>query len=87
MRESDLLCRVRRRWAKTTDSRPRFPGYPNLIKGVTVSRLNQVWLSDITYIRIRTGLVNLAAIPDAFFRRVIGHAVPINTRTRERSMP
>jgi transposase InsO family protein len=75
MRESDLLCRVRRRRVKTTDSRHRFPRYPNLIKGMVISRLNQVWLSDITYIRIRTGFVYLAAILDAYSRKVIGYAV------------
>ena len=75
MRESDLLCRVRRRRVKTTDSKHRFPRYPNLIKEMAVSRLNQVWLSDITYIRIRTGFVYLAAILDAYSRKVIGYAV------------
>jgi putative transposase len=75
MRESDLLCRVKRRWVKTTDSRHGFPRYPNLVKDIAVSRLNQVWLSDITYIRIRTGFVYLAAILDAFSRRVIGYAI------------
>jgi putative transposase len=77
MKESDLLCRVKRRWVKTTDSRHRFPRYPNLIKGMIVSRLNQVWLADITYIRIRTGFVYLAVILDAFSRKVIGYAVSI----------
>ena len=75
MRESDLLCRVRRWRVKTTDSRHRFPRYPNLIKGMVINRLNQVWLSDITYIRIRTGFVYLAAILDAYSRKVIGYAV------------
>jgi len=75
MRESDLLCRVRRRWARTTDSRHRFPRYPNLIKGMIINRLHQVWLADITYIRIRTGFVYLAAILDAFSRRAIGYAL------------
>jgi transposase InsO family protein len=75
MRESDLLCRVKRRWTKTTDSKHGFPRYPNLIKGNSIGRLNQVWLSDITYIRIRTGFVYLAAILDAFSRRVIGYAI------------
>jgi transposase InsO family protein len=75
MRESDLLCRVRRRWTKTTDSKHSFPRYPNLIRGLVASRLNQVWLSDITYIRIRTGFVYLAAVLDAFSRRVIGYAI------------
>jgi putative transposase len=75
MRESDLLCRVKRKWVKTTNSRHRFPRYPNLVKGVTIRHLNQVWLADIIYIRIRTGFVYLAAILDAFSRKVIGYAV------------
>jgi len=75
MRESDLLCRVKRRRVKTTDSKHRFPRYPNLIREMVISRLNQVWLSDITYIRIRTGFVYLAAILDAYSRKVIGYAV------------
>jgi len=75
MRESDLLCRMMRKWVRTTDSRHRFPRYPNRIKGMAISRLNQVWLSDITYIRVRTGFVYLAAILDAYSRRVIGYAI------------
>jgi len=75
MRESDLLCRVKRKWVKTTDSRHRFPRYPNLIKGMVITRLNEIWLSDITYIRIWTGFVYLAAVLDGFSRKVIGYAV------------
>ena len=75
MKESNLLCRVKRRWVRTTDSKHHFPRYPNLVRGMVINRLNQVWLSDITYIRIRTGFVYLAAILDAFSRRVIGYAV------------
>jgi len=75
MRESDLLCQVKRKWMKTTDSRHRFPRYPNLIKGMIINRLNQVWVADITYIRIRTGFVYLAAILDACSRRVIGYGI------------
>jgi putative transposase len=75
MRESDLLCRARRNRVLTTNSRHRFPRYPNLIKGIKVSRINQAWLADITYIRIRSGFVYLAAILDAYSRRVIGYAI------------
>jgi len=81
MKESDLLCRVKRKWVKTTDPRHRFPRYPNLIKGIVIKRLNQVWLSDITYIRIQTGFVYLAAILDAFSRKVIGYAVSMSLDT------
>lgn len=75
MRESDLLCRVRRKWVKTTDSKHPFPRFPNLIKDMMVSRMNQVWLADITYIRIRNGFVYLAGILDAYSRRVVGYAI------------
>jgi transposase InsO family protein len=75
MRESDLLCRVKRKWVKTTDSKRCFQRYPNLIKGMVISRLNQVGLADITYIRIRSGFVYLAAVLDGFSRWVTGYAV------------
>ena len=75
MRESDLLCRARRKKVRTTNSHHHFPRYPNLVKDLTIHRLNQVWLSDITYIHIRTGFVYLAAILDACSRRVIGYAI------------
>jgi putative transposase len=75
MRESDLLCRVKRKKVKTTNSKHRFPRYPNLIKGKAIDKLNQVWISDITYIRIRTGFIYLAAILDAYSRKVVGYAI------------
>jgi putative transposase len=75
MRESDLLCRAKRRWLRTTDSNHGWPVYPNLVKDVQITGINQVWLADITYIRIRHGFVYLAAILDAFSRKVIGYAV------------
>jgi len=81
MRESDLLCRVRRKRVTTTDSKHHFPRYPNLIKKLAVSRINQVWLADITYIRIRSGFVYLAAILDAYSRRVIGYAISASLET------
>jgi putative transposase len=81
MRESDLLCRVRRKRVTTTDSKHHFPRYPNLIKKMLVRRINQVWLADITYIRICTGFVYLAAILDACSRRVIGYAISGNLET------
>lgn len=81
MRESDLLCRVRRKGVKTTDSKHPFPRYPNLVKEMAVNRPNQVWVADITYIRIVTGFMYLAGILDAWSRKVIGYAIStaINT--------
>jgi putative transposase len=81
MRESDLLCRVRRKWVKTTDSKHPFSRFPNLIKDMVVSQMNQVWLADITYIRIRNGFVYLAGILDAYSRRVVGYAISAGLET------
>lgn len=81
MRESDLLCRMKRKKVRTTDSKHHFPRYPNLIKNKAIICLNQVWLADITYIRILTGFVYLAAILDACSRKVIGYAISRNLET------
>lgn len=75
MRESDLLCRVRRRWVRTTDSDHSYPVYANLIGNLNIIRLNQVWLADITYIRILMGFVYLAVILDAYSRKAVGYAI------------
>ncbi len=75
MRESDLLCHARRKWVRTTDSNHGLPVYRNLVKDIHITGINQVWLADITYIRIRHGFVYLAAILDAFSRKVIGYSV------------
>jgi transposase InsO family protein len=62
-------------FAVTTDSAHRLPIYPNLLKDVVVVGLNQVWVADITYIRLQSGFVYLAAILDRCSRRVIGWAI------------
>ena len=66
----------------TTDSKHNKRIYPNLLSSMEVSRPNQVWAADITYVRIKTGFVFLAAILDLFSRKVIGWALSkkINTR-------
>lgn len=75
MREQSLQCQVKRRWVKTTDSDHGYRIYPNLLKGLEVSGRNQVWVADITYIRILTGFLYLAVILDLFSRKVIGWAL------------
>jgi putative transposase len=75
MRERDLLCRPRRRWVTTTNSNHAFPRYPNRIKEIPITALNQVWVADITYIRIQTAFVYLAVILDLFSRKAIGYAL------------
>jgi len=76
MREDNLLClRSGRGFVVTTDSRHAFPVYPNLAREMTLTALNQLWIADITYIRLRSEFVYLAVILDAYSRRVIGWAL------------
>ena len=75
MREDNLLCVRRRAFVVTTDSRHRLPVYPNLTRGGKPTAINQLWIADITYIRLRTEFVYLAVVLDAFSRRVIGWAL------------
>ena len=74
MGNSDLLCRLPRRWRKTTDSDHDLLIYANLLRHVPVTAPDQAWVADLTYIRIRTGFVYLAVILDSFSRAVIGYA-------------
>jgi transposase InsO family protein len=60
---------------KTTDSDHPYGYARNLLPGLKVTEINQVWVADITYIRILTGFVYLAAILDLFSRKVIGWAI------------
>lgn len=75
LREDNLLCLRRRKFILTTDSRHGLPIYPNLAGEMTLTNLNQLWVADITYIRLESEFVYLAVILDAFSRRVIGWAL------------
>lgn len=75
MREDNLLCVRRRAFVATTDSRHNLRIYPNLAREITPAAINQLWVADITYIRLRTEFVYLAVVLDAFSRRVIGWAL------------
>ena len=75
MREDNLLCMRRRAFVVTTDSRHNLPIYQNLARHIKPTVINQLWVADITYIRLRTEFVYLAVVLDAFSRRVIGWAL------------
>jgi putative transposase len=75
MREDNLLCIRRRAFVVTTDSPHNLPIYPNLARAITPTSINQLWVADITYIRLLTEFVYLAVVLDAFSRRVIGWAL------------
>ena len=75
MRADNLLCLRRRAFVRTTDSDHELRVYPNLARNLKVNGLNQLWVADITYIRLLLEFVYLAVILDAFSRRVIGWAL------------
>lgn len=74
MREDNLLC-LRRRKSWIRYPRHKLPRYPNLALGFIPMGINQLWIADLTYIRLCLGFVYLAVVLDAFSRRVLGWAL------------
>lgn len=73
LRENDLLIARKRRYVRTTNSRHQFKKYTNLIKNLVLNRPNQVWVSDITYLKTAQGFVYLALITDLYSRKIVGY--------------
>jgi len=81
MRTDNLLCLRRRAFVPvTTDSRHDWRVVPNLARGMQVSGLDQLWVADITYLRLLEEFAFLAVVIDAFSRRVVGWAVEVHLR-------
>jgi transposase InsO family protein len=76
MRVDNLLCLRRKAFVPvTTDSRHRWRVVPNLARGLVPTGLDQLWVADITYVRLREEFAYLAIVLDAFSRRVVGWAL------------
>ena len=75
LREHDMLVKRKKASCKTTDSYHRFHKYKNLVKDMVVSAPNQVWVSDITYIRTVNGFCYLALITDMYSRKIVGYDI------------
>jgi transposase InsO family protein len=75
MREDNLLAVQPRAWVQTTDSSHELTVYLNLAARMKLTGINQLWVADITYIRLRTEFVYLAVVLDAFSRKVVGWAL------------
>ncbi len=76
MREDNLLCLRRRSFAPaTTDSKHSYRIYPSLARRLETTAPNQLWVADITYVRLLEGFAYLAVVLDAHSRRVIGWAL------------
>jgi len=72
MREIGLQSQKKHRKRFTTNSQHHFRRFPNLVKDLTIEYPDQVWVSDITYIRLKHGFVYLAVIMDVFTRSIRG---------------
>jgi transposase InsO family protein len=72
MRHKEWLRKRKRKVRKTTNSEHSFPRCPNLVRDLAIVRPEQVWVSDITYIRLADGFVYLAVIMDVFTRNIRG---------------
>src|SRR5260370_20754544 len=75
MREDNLLCVRKRKFVVASDSNHGRKIYPNLAREMILTGTDQLWVADITYIRLRDEFVFLAVILDAYSRRVIGWAL------------
>jgi transposase InsO family protein len=81
MKEDNLLAVRRRKFVATTDSDHDFVVYPNLAEHVIVNDVNQLWVADITYVRLLAEFVYLAVVLDAFSRRAVGWALGRSLQT------
>jgi len=84
MREDNLLCVRKRKFVVTTDSHHDRKVHPNLAEEMVLTGIDQLWVADITYIRLESEFVYLAVVIDAYSRRVIGWALE---RTVEADLP
>jgi transposase InsO family protein len=75
LRSYDMLVKRKKATCKTTDSYHRFHKYNNLVKDMKVTASNQVWVSDITYIRTVNGFCYLALITDMHSRKIVGYDI------------
>lgn len=82
LREDNLLSLRKRKFVVTTDSAHGGRVYPNRLAGLALTRPNQVWVADITYIRLREEFIFLAVVLDAFSRRVLGWELGESLQTR-----
>jgi putative transposase len=75
MRADNLLCLRRPSFVRTTDSEHSWPVYPNLAAKLEATGRNQLWVADLTYIRLQREFAYLAVVLDAWSRRVVGWAL------------
>lgn len=75
MRSSDLLIKRKRNYKRTTNSQHRFKKYKNVVRDIKLTRSNQAWASDITYLKLQKGFCYLSLITDMYSRKIVGFHV------------
>ena len=75
LRKHDLLIKRKKRYAITTDSNHPYYKWPDLRGNLTLTGIEQLWVSDITYLRTANGFVYLSLITDAYSRKIMGYHV------------
>ena len=80
LRDQDLLVKYRKRYVKTTQSKHLFYKYPNLVQVMDINRSEQVFVSDITYIRTKQGFMYLFLVTDAYSKQIMGWELSDNMK-------
>ncbi len=75
LKDNDLLVSPKKSFTRTTNSLHRFRVHKNMIKHIIPTRCDQIWVSDITYLRTKKGFCYLALITDAYSRKIVGYDV------------
>jgi len=83
LRDAELLIKPRKRYIQTTMSKHWLRKHPNKVKGLNLTSPEQVWVSDITYLKTDEGNCYLTLITDAFSRRIMGYNVADNMTSEE----
>jgi transposase InsO family protein len=88
MRENNIRSKIKRKFKVTTDSKHKYPISPNLVnQNFTATVRNELWTSDITYIRTREGWLYLTVILDVFNRQIVGWSMSDRLSTLKTTIP
>jgi len=81
VRSHGLLIKNKKKWARTTNSFHRFRLHPDLVQRRPAVRAEEIWVSDITYLRTRLGFVYLSLVTDAYSRKIVGYHLAADLKT------
>ena len=82
LRENDLLIKPRRRYIQTTNSKHWLKKYPNAARGLKLTAPEQLWVSDVTYLKTEEGNCYLTMVTDAYSRKIMGYSIADNMEAR-----